>query len=498
MGDVEVAERHRIERSFSSFKIIPIDDDNDIHHSERTDFPVVDVVGRGGDDKKTDRNVVEEIDRWLPITESRKGNAYTAAFHLLSSGIGTPALVLPFAFTSLGWSWGIVVLSVIFAWRLYTMWLLVHLHESINGTCYSRYLQLAITAFGVNLGKFLSIFPIMYLSGGTCVMSIIAGGRTLQLFYNSMCETDHNCLQKSLSGAQWFLLFVCLAILIAQFFPNLHSLAWISFVGSVLGVAYFTLLWALSISKGRPNGVTYDPSDNVTTTMARFRAILNGVAIVAIAFRGHNLVLEIQGTLPTNPKHPTRISMWRGVIASYSFVAMCVFPLAIGGYWAYGNMMPANGIMGAIPKYHQESTPKWLTGTIYMMVVIQCLCSFQIYAMPVFDNLERIYVSRHHKASPRRVRSCIKLFFGGLTYFISVAFPFLGSLAAFVGGIALPLSLVYPCFMWISIKKPQRNSLMYCLNMFLGCLGILISVVQVAGALWNLVVDKLDANFFNP
>lgn len=125
-------------------------------------------------------------------------------------------------------------------------------------------------------------------------MSIIAGGRTLQLFYNAMCQTDHNCLHKSLNGAQWFLLFVCLAILIAQFFPNLHSLAWVSFVGSILGVAYFTLLWALSISKGRPNGISYNPSDNVTTTMARFRAILNGVAIVAIAFRGHNLVLEIQ------------------------------------------------------------------------------------------------------------------------------------------------------------------------------------------------------------
>ncbi|XP_059296806.1 lysine histidine transporter-like 7 isoform X2 [Lycium ferocissimum] len=393
--------------SFSSLKVIPLDDYNDQFDDTQSHMAV------DGGEEKNDTNVLEEVDTWLPITESRKGNAYTATFHVLCSGIGTPALVLPFAFTSLGWTWGIVVLTVIFAWRLYTMWLLIHLHESVNGTRYSRYLQLSIAAF-------------------------------------------------------------------------------------VLGVAYFTLLWALSIGKGRPSGVSHSPADNVTTTMARFRAVLNGVAIIAIAFRGHNVVLEIQGTLPTNPKHPTRTSMWRGVIASYSFVAVCIFPLAIGGYWAYGNLMPANGIMAAIAKYHQASTPKWLTGTIYMMVVIQCICAFQIYAMPVFDNLERIYVSRQHKACPRWLRSCIKLFFGGLTYYISVAFPFLGGLAAFVGGIALPLSLVYPCFMWISIKKPQRNSLMYCLNMFLGCLGILISVVQVAGALWNLVVDKLDANFFSP
>ncbi|XP_040870683.1 lysine histidine transporter-like 8 isoform X2 [Glycine max] len=43
-------------------------------------------------------------DDWLPITESRKGNAYYAAFHVLSSGIGFQALVLPLAFTSLGCS----------------------------------------------------------------------------------------------------------------------------------------------------------------------------------------------------------------------------------------------------------------------------------------------------------------------------------------------------------------------------------------------------------
>lgn len=42
-------------------------------------------------------------DAWLPITESRNGNAYYAAYHTLCSGIGIQALVLPVAFTILGW-----------------------------------------------------------------------------------------------------------------------------------------------------------------------------------------------------------------------------------------------------------------------------------------------------------------------------------------------------------------------------------------------------------
>lgn len=42
-------------------------------------------------------------DNWLPITESRKGNTLTAAFHLICSGIGFQTLMLPVAFISLGW-----------------------------------------------------------------------------------------------------------------------------------------------------------------------------------------------------------------------------------------------------------------------------------------------------------------------------------------------------------------------------------------------------------
>ncbi|KAL2232178.1 UNVERIFIED_CONTAM: Lysine histidine transporter-like 8, partial [Sesamum indicum] len=41
-------------------------------------------------------------DAWLPITESRNGNTFYAAFHTLCAGIGIQALVLPVSFTILG------------------------------------------------------------------------------------------------------------------------------------------------------------------------------------------------------------------------------------------------------------------------------------------------------------------------------------------------------------------------------------------------------------
>lgn len=119
-------------------------------------------------------------DAWLPITESRNGNSYYAAFHTLSSGIGIQALIVPVAFTILGWyiilvllcyifmicffflfaisllflcilgrAWGVICLMVAFVWQLYTLWLLVNLHESTEtGMRFSRYLQLFSATFG--------------------------------------------------------------------------------------------------------------------------------------------------------------------------------------------------------------------------------------------------------------------------------------------------------------------------------------------------------------
>ena len=46
---------------------------------------------------------LDQRDAWLPVTESRGGNARYAAFHSLNAGLGFQALLLPLAFPGLGW-----------------------------------------------------------------------------------------------------------------------------------------------------------------------------------------------------------------------------------------------------------------------------------------------------------------------------------------------------------------------------------------------------------
>ncbi|KAM7479495.1 hypothetical protein LguiA_027708 [Lonicera macranthoides] len=435
-------------------------------------------------------------DAWLPITESRNGNAYYAAFHTLCSGIGIQALVLPVAFTILGWTWGIILLTLAFIWQLYTLYLLVQLHESTEtGIRYSRYMQLACATFGERTGKILALFPIMYLSGGTCVALIIIGGSTCKTFFQIVCGAT--CTAAPLTTVEWFLVFTCAAVLLSQL-PNLNSIAGVSLIGAITAVGYTTMIWVVSVDEGRVPNVSYNPL-RAGTQIARVSDLLNALGIIAFAFRGHNLILEIQATMPSSEKNPSRVPMWTGVKFSYTLIAMCLFPLAIGGYWAYGRLIPANGgMLSALYGFHGQDTPQSVLGLISLFVIINALSSFQIYGMPMFDDMESNYVTRFKKPCTWWLRAIIRAMFGFGCFFIAVAIPFLGSFAGLIGGLALPVTLAYPCFMWLKIKKPKVYSPMWFLNWGLGMLGMCLSVVLIAAGLYVVIDTGIQVSFFKP
>ncbi|KAI9127866.1 hypothetical protein K1719_000859 [Acacia pycnantha] len=463
-------------------RVSPDDGGDDHHHHNQTDHLIKDL--------------------WLPITRSTHGNSYLAAFHIISSNLGFQALMLPVAFATLGWAWGSVCLSVAFVWQLYTIFLLLLLHESVPGVRYSRFLVLAMAAFGKRVGKVAALFPVMYLSGGSCVMLIITGGWTIRLFFKTICPED-SCHGPRLSEILWFLVFTSIAILIAQLTPTLNSVASVSLVGAITAVTYCTLFWVLSIYKGRPASFSHTSSlsqpGHDHSTVHNLFMIINSIGIIILSFRGHNVMLEIQATLPSSPEKPSKDLMRKGVIMSYAVIAMCMFPLAIAGFWAYGNQIPADrGMMSAFQQFHKHQMKK-LAGFLYLLITMHCLSSFQVYAMPVFDNLELKYIKAKKKRCSRQVRIILRLMFGVLTLFIAVTFPFLPKLVALLGGMTLvPVTYAYPCFMWVAIKKPPKGGTVWCFNVILGCFGLLLSVLLVASSIWTLAVYGLHATFFKP
>ncbi|GFZ10507.1 transmembrane amino acid transporter family protein [Actinidia rufa] len=385
-------------------------------------------------------------DAWLPITESRNGNAYYAAFHTLCSGIGIQALLVPIAFTVLGWAWGVISLTVAFFWQLYTL-------------------------------------------------GLLWGGGTMKIFYSVVC--GHGCTTKPLTTVEWYLVFTCAAVVLSQL-PNLNSIAGVSLIGAITAVGYCTIMWLVSVSEGRLEGVSYDrvrPASNV----AWFFGVLNSFGIVAFAFRGHNLTLEIQATMPSSDKKPSHVPMWRGVKIAYIIVAFCLFPVAIGGYWAYGHKIPENGgMLSAIYMYHGRDSSPFILGLTSMFVIINAVSSFQIYAMQMFDDMESKYTKKMNQPCPWWLRVISRAMFGYGCFFVAVAIPFLGSLAGLIGGIALPVTFAYPCFMWLKIRKPKKQSLMWWLNWVLGIAGSILSVLAIAAGLYVVIDTGIKVSFFKP
>ncbi|CAN4122750.1 unnamed protein product [Withania somnifera] len=424
-------------------------------------------------------------------------------------------------------------LNYSFFWQLYTLWILVQLHEAVPGKRYNRYVELAQAAFGEKLGVWLALFPTVYLSAGTATALILVGGETMKLFFQIVCGPL--CSSNPLTTVEWYLVFTSLCIVLSQL-PNLNSIAGLSLVGAVTAITYATMAWVLSVSQPRPPSISYEPISLPTYTASLF-SVLNAMGIIAFAFRGHNLALEIQvilitlfmpcantncfcywsqvafqfrnrkdivfsailqATMPSTFKHPAYVPMWKGAKVAYFFIAMCLFPMAIGGFWAYGSLMPSGGMLSALYAFHIHDIPRGLLAMTFLLVVFNCLSSFQIYSMPAFDSFEAGYTSRTNKPCSIWVRSGFRIFFGFVSFFIGVALPFLSSLAGLLGGLTLPVTFAYPCFMWVLIKKPTKYSFNWYFNWILGWLGVAFSLAFSVGGIWSMVNNGLKLRFFKP
>jgi hypothetical protein len=124
-----------------------------------------------------------------------------------------------------------------------------------------------------------------------------------------------------------------------------------------------------------------------TTTPGKVFGFFGALGDVAFAYAGHNVVLEIQATIPSTPDKPSKKPMWKGVVVAYVVVAVCYFPASLVGYWAFGDGVDEN-ILVTLRK------PKWLIALANVMVVVHLIGSYQVYAMPVFDMIETVLVRK--------------------------------------------------------------------------------------------------------
>ena len=121
--------------------------------------------------------------------------------------------------------------------------------------------------------------------------------------------------------------------------------------------------------KGIHEDVTYTARGK--TPSARTLNFFTALGDIAFAFAGHNVVLEIQATIPSTPEKPSKGPMWKGVIFAYVVVAACYFPVAWVGFYIFGNSVEDN-ILLSLEK------PTWLIVMANAFVLVHVIGSYQV------------------------------------------------------------------------------------------------------------------------
>jgi len=133
--------------------------------------------------------------------------------------------------------------------------------------------------------------------------------------------------------------------------------------------SYSTIAWTATAAKGVQEDVQYGYKSG--TTASTVLSFFTGLGGIAFAYAGHNVVLEIQATIPSTPSNPSKGPMWRGVVVAYVVVALCYFPVALVGYGVFGNAVLDNVLMSL-------ETPVWAIATANLFVVMHVIGSYQV------------------------------------------------------------------------------------------------------------------------
>ncbi|XP_010034657.2 lysine histidine transporter 1 [Eucalyptus grandis] len=397
--------------------------------------------------------------------------------------VGAGVLSLPYAMAHLGWGPGVVILILSWIITLYTLWQMVEMHEMVPGKRFDRYHELGQYAFGEKLGLYIVVPQQLVVEVGVDIVYMVTGGKSLQKIYN-LAQPNGKYIKTS-----YFIMIFASAQFVLAHLPNFNSISMVSLAAAVMSLSYSIIASGASISKGVEHNVDYGPPSS--TTPGKVFGFLTALGDVAFAYAGHNVVLEIQATLPSTPEKPSKGPMWKGVVFAYIVVALCYFPVALIGYWVFGNKVKDN-ILISLEK------PTWLIIVANAFVVIHVIGSYQLYAMPVFDMIETVLVKKLHFKPSRMLRFVSRNTYVAFTMFVGITFPFFGGLLGFFGGFAFaPTTYFLPCVMWLAIYKPRRFSLSWYANWICIVLGVLLVVLAPIGALRSIIISAKTYKFYS-
>ncbi|CAN6803819.1 unnamed protein product [Brassica oleracea var. botrytis] len=415
-----------------------------------------------------------DLEDWLPITASRNANWYYSAFHNVTAMVGAGVLGLPYAMSELGWGPGVAVLILSWVITLYTLWQMIEMHEMFEGQRFDRYHELGQAAFGRKLGLYIIVPLQLLVETSACIIYMVTGGESLKKVHQ-LSVGDDKCTKLTI---RHFILIFASSQFVLSLLKNFNSISGVSLVAAVMSVSYSTIAWVASLAREAPESVKYGYKTRSNSVPLD---LLGGLGEMAFAYAGHNVVLEIQATIPSTPENPSKRPMWKGAIVAYLIVAFCYFPVALIGFKTFGNNVEEN----ILTSLHD---PKALIILANMFVVVHLLGSYQVYAMPVFDMIESVMIRKWHFRPTRVLRFSIRWTFVAATMGIAVALPYFSALLSFFGGFVFaPTTYFIPCIIWLILKRPNRFSLSWFINWSCIIIGVVLMIIAPIGGLTKLI-----------
>ncbi|KAA0040728.1 Aa_trans domain-containing protein [Cucumis melo var. makuwa] len=174
---------------------------------------------------------------------------------------------------------------------------MVEMHKEVPGKRFDRYHELGQHAFGEKMGLWVVVPQQLMVEIGVNIVYMITGGNSLKKIHDLAC---HDC--KPIKTTYFIMIFASVHFFLSNL-PSFNSITLVSLAAAVMSLSYSTIAWVASAHKGVVPDVSY--GHRATTTAGNVFNFLSALGDVAFEFAGHNVVLEIQATIPSTPDCPS-------------------------------------------------------------------------------------------------------------------------------------------------------------------------------------------------
>ncbi|QHN95151.1 GABA transporter [Arachis hypogaea] len=431
----------------------------------------------------------KDVDAGALFVLKSKGSWMHCGYHLTTSIVAPPLLSLPFAFTFLGWTAGILCLVIGAATTFYSYNLisLVLEHHAQHGRRQLRFRDMASDILGPRWGRYFvgpTQFAVCY---GAVVACTLLGGQCMKAIYVLANPSGNMKLY------EFVVIFGCLMLILAQI-PSFHSLRHINLVSLILCLAYSACATAGSIYIGDSSKGPKKDYSIKGDTENRVFGIFNAVAIIATTY-GNGIIPEIQATLAA----PVKGKMFKGLCVCYIVLIFTFFTVAISGYWAFGNEA-SSLILTNFVDNGNPLLPRWFIYVTNIFTIVQLSAVGVVYLQPTNEVLEQAFGDpRSPEFSPRNVvpRLVSRSLATASATTIAAMLPFFGDINSLIGAFGfIPLDFILPVIFFNMTFKPSKRSPIFWLNVTIAVVFSTVGAIAAVAAVRQIVLDAKNYRLF--